>query len=85
VTSGELGSFTKSGESGFELTRFFCKGRGSPIITSSPRHPDLIFIKAEVLDDAKSIKLSLEAWVESKVSWADIPDGIACFEKGRSV
>jgi hypothetical protein len=84
ILSGELGSFSKTGESGFSLTRHFCLACGSPIFTSSPRDPSVIFIKAGALDNPDMVKPTLEAWVRSKVTWANIPAGIASFEKGRS-
>lgn len=84
ITSGDLGRFTKVGGSGFELTRSFCRSCGSPIFTSSPLDPSVIYIKAGALDDPDAVKPTLEAWVRSKVAWANISDGIASFEKGRS-
>lgn len=83
IISGDLGSFTKTGESGFELTRCFCHSCGSPIFTSSPLDPSVVYIKAGALDDPDAVKPALQAWMRSKVVWADIPDGIASFEKGR--
>ena len=85
VISGELGKFTKTGESGYELTRSFCLSCGSPIFTSSPLDPAVVYIKAGVLDDPGGVNPSLEAWVSSKVAWAEIPSGIAHFPKGRGV
>jgi hypothetical protein len=43
----------------------------------------VIYIKAGVLDDPDAVKPTLEAWVGSKVAWADVPVEIASFEKGR--
>lgn len=83
ILSGELGSFTKIGSSGAELTRSFCISCGSPVFTSSPLHPSVVYIKAGVLDDPGAIRPTLEAWVNSKVLWATIPDGIESFAKSR--
>lgn len=83
IVSGELGSFTKTGSSGFELTRSFCKSCGSQILTSSPLDPSVIFIKAGVLDDPSFVRPTLEAWVKSKAQWATIPAEIESFEKSR--
>jgi hypothetical protein len=43
----------------------------------------VIYIKAGVLDDPGVVKPTVEAWIRSKVAWADIPVGIDSFEKGR--
>ena len=83
VKSGELGSFTKNGSTGSELTRWFCQSCGSPIYGSSVADPSIVFIRAGALNDPKVVKPSLEAWTSSKVGWADIPPGIRSFEKGR--
>jgi hypothetical protein len=83
ILSGELGNFTKSGDSGCELTRYFCQSCGSPIFTSSPRHPAVVYVKAGVLDDPDAVRPALQAWTRSKVDWADIHREIESFEKGR--
>lgn len=83
ITSGELGSFTKKGSSGFELTRWFCRSCGSPIYGSSPADPSIVYVRAGTLDDPKLVKPNLQAWVGSKVNWADIPSEIQTFQMGR--
>src|SRR5258708_21489904 len=70
IVSGNLGDFTKSGTSGYELTRHFCRNCGSPIYTSSPRDPAVIFIKAGVLDDPSVAKPTLQAWSTSQVEYS---------------
>ena len=83
VLTGELGSFTKRGDSGCELTRHFCQSCGSPLFTSSPRDPSVVYVKAGGLDDPDAVRPALQAWTRSKVTWADIHPKIDSFEKGR--
>jgi hypothetical protein len=83
VLSGVLGSFTKCGDSGWELSRHFCQSCGSPVYTSSPRDPTVVYVKAGVLDDPAAVRPALQAWTRSKVAWADIPAEIDSFEGGR--
>lgn len=83
ILSGELGSFTKRSDSGWDLTRQFCLSCGSPIATSSPRDRTVIYIKAGVLDDPAAVDPKLQAWTCSKVVWADIKPTIDSFRKGR--
>jgi hypothetical protein len=83
ILSGELGSFTKNGDSGCELTRHFCQTCGSPVFTSSPRDPAVIYVKAGLLDDPEAVRPALQCWTRSKVAWADPPSWIDSFEKGR--
>lgn len=83
ILSGEPASFTKSGDSGCELTRYFCQSCGSPLFTSSLRDPAVIYVKAGVLDDPETVRPALQAWTRSKVVWANIPSDIESFEEGR--
>jgi hypothetical protein len=71
------------GDSGNSLSRHFCPECGSPLFTSSPRHPQWVFVKAGALDDPAAVKPSYESWVSSKVAWARIPDGLEKYERGR--
>jgi hypothetical protein len=81
ITAGNLRGFTKRGESGNELTRHFCLECGSPIFTSSPRHPDTVYVKAGTLDDPTVVRPSHQSWVASAVSWSRIDPEIASFPK----
>jgi len=82
ITAGSPKGFTKRGESGSELTRHFCPQCGSPIFTSSPKHPDSVYVKAGTLDDPSAVKPTHQSWVASAVSWSHIDRSIASFAKG---
>ena len=83
IISGTLGSYTKTGSSGSEITRWFCASCGSPIYGSSTAHPSTVYIRAGVLDDPSLVDPNLQAWNSSRVSWADIPSDLETFEKSR--
>jgi hypothetical protein len=83
LTRGTLKGFTKRGDSGNELTRHFCTECGSPIYTSSPHHPETIYLKAGSLDDPAAVKPGHQAWMRSRVSWSVIDSALPSFEKGR--
>lgn len=83
LVSGSPKPFTKTGDSGNELTRHFCPECGSPLFTSSPRHPDRIYVKAGVLDDPAVIKPAYQSWVASSVTWATIAPTLLRYEKAR--
>jgi hypothetical protein len=82
ITSGAPKGFTKRGESGNELTRHFCPQCGSPIYTSSPKHPEYVYVKAGTLNDPTIVKPIRQSWVSSAVSWSKVPGGISSFAKG---
>lgn len=72
IVSGEPKGFTKTADSGRELTRHFCTECGSPLFTSSPHHPDHVYVKAGSLDDPALVRAAHQSWTASRVSWAAI-------------
>ena len=82
ITRGRLKGYTKRGESGNELTRHFCPECGSPIYTSSPKHPEYVYVKAGTLDDPGVVKPTHRNWLVSEVSWSHPPRGIRSFQRG---
>jgi hypothetical protein len=83
ISRGHVKGFTKLAQSGTELTRHFCAECGSPIFTSSPRHPAHIFVQAGSLDDAGVVLPVHEAWTSSSVAWSRIDPDLVSFRKGR--
>lgn len=83
IQSGEVKGFTKRGSSGNELTRHFCAQCGSPIYTSSPRHPEYIYVKAGTLDDPDIVAPEHQSWVTSAVPWHRIASDIQTFSRSR--
>jgi hypothetical protein len=81
LAGGRLGRYTKRGDSGAELTRHFCVNCGSPIYTSSPGHPESVFVKAGTLDDPALVRPAHQAWVGSAVPWSRIDPALPSFEK----
>lgn len=84
ITVGVPKAFTKAGDSGRPVTRYFCPDCGSPLYTVPPLHPDVVFIKAGSLDDPGLVTPDREAWTVSRVDWARIGPGIQSFERGRT-
>lgn len=84
IVRGAVKGFTKHGDSGTELTRHFCPRCGSPIFTSSPRHPAYLFVQAGAFDDPDVVKPIHQAWTRSAVGWSAIDPHIATFARGRA-
>jgi hypothetical protein len=82
VVSGALKAFTKRGDSGVELTRHFCPRCGSPIYTSSPTHPEHIYIKAGTIDDPSLVRPRHQRWMASAVSWSRIDEDLSSYTRG---
>jgi len=82
IARGSPKGFTKLGGSGDYLTRHFCPEYGSPLYTSSPRHPDVVYVKAGCLDDPTVVKPAHQIWTKSKVGWATIDPSLPGFPTG---
>lgn len=83
ITAGVPKSFTKLGDSDRQVTRCFCGDCGSPLYTLPPLHPDVVFIKAGSLDDPSAVKPNRQAWVRSRVAWAEIDPEIDAYDTNR--
>ena len=84
IERGSLSGYTKEGGSGHSLTRHFCARCGSPILTSSPRHPEFVYVKAGAWDDPGINHPAHQAWVASAVSWHMIQENLPTFKQSRS-
>lgn len=84
LLSGMTKGFSKIADSGNKLTRNFCPECGSPIFTSSPRHPDRVYVKAGTFDDPTVIAPAYQSWLKSSVAWSQIPPGLTSYDRGRS-
>jgi hypothetical protein len=83
TTRGEPRAFTKAGDSGRLVTRCFCPDCGSPLFTLPPLHPEVVFIKAGSLDDPSVVAPNRQAWMRSKVAWAEIAEGLTSYDTNR--
>lgn len=83
ITRGQPKSFTKPGDSGRLVTRCFCGDCGSPLYTLPPLHPDVVFIKAGSLDDPSVVVPNRQAWMRSRVDWAEILPELAAYDTNR--
>jgi len=83
VVQGTARGFTKRGESGTELTRHFCPACGSPLYTSSPTHPEFVYVKAGSLDDSTLVEPTHQNWMTSAVPWRRCPDDLPFYPRGK--
>lgn len=84
ITAGTPKGFTKPGDSGRPVTRYFCPDCGCPLYTEPPLHPETLFLKAGSLDDPTLVKPDRQAWMRSRVDWAQIDPDIASYETSRT-
>lgn len=82
---GDLATFTTIGEDhGQENERRFCPNCGSPVLTTTPVMPDLVFIKAGTLDDTSWLEPQMEIWTSSAQPWVPAVEGPERLERGPS-
>jgi hypothetical protein len=84
IVSGVPKGFTKTGDSGRTVTRYFCADCGCPLYTEPPLHPETVFIKAGSLDDPTLVVPDRQAWTRSRVAWAEIDPALASYETSRT-
>jgi hypothetical protein len=82
IVAGRPRGFTKSADSGNRLTRHFCQDCGSPLYTSSPVHPEFVYVKAESLDDPSFVHPDHQSWTKSRVPWAVIDPDLPALAEG---
>jgi hypothetical protein len=82
VISGEIGSFTKVADSGNEVTRHFCRNCGSPLFGRLRQYPEMIFIRAGIIDQPITIKPARQSWCRSRLDWATIDPELPSLPKG---
>jgi hypothetical protein len=80
IKRGAVKDFTKTGESGKNVTRQFCPECGTPMFSVPEANP-IVVIKAGTLDDPSWLKPSLTIWTKSAQPWALIDAHIPKFEK----
>jgi hypothetical protein len=62
--------------------RFFCRQCGSPIYSSRDSLPNVMRIRAGLLDEPLKVKPVFHFYTASKCSWLDINDDLPKYEEG---
>lgn len=63
--------------------RAFCSTCGSPVYSRRPDTPDVLRIRAGLVDNPVSSRIAAHAYVASKADWFEISDGLPQFPAGR--
>jgi hypothetical protein len=84
VVRGAVREYSKRADSGNVLTRAFCGDCGSPLFTSSPAHPEHIYVKGGSLDDTSVVAPAHQSWLDSAVPWAQIDPAIPGYRRNRT-
>ncbi len=76
-----LASYETVGESGQPVTRRFCPGCGSGVVSYVAAMPDLQWVKAGTLDDASWFVPQMHIWTSTAQTWVPIDESVPTFEK----
>lgn len=80
LTQGTPKRYTSLGESGNEVSRFFCGDCGSPLF-SEPPGGQFWVLKAATLDDPSGLKLGGALYTSAAQPWAHIDPKLPAFPK----
>ena len=71
-----------SDESGRWLRMSFCPVCGTTVCHTAEIRPGLRTIAAGTFDDPAWFKIDRHIWVQSKLDWVVIPEGVAVYQQG---
>lgn len=74
-----LAAFESVGASGWPVTREFCSGCGSPILSDVAITPDLLWIRGGTLDDRSWLRPQMNIWCDSAQPWVLLERAIPGF------
>jgi hypothetical protein len=77
--TGEAKEFSSKADSGNEAIRAFCPNCGSGVYARNAGMPQLIFLRASVLDDPSLFAPQMIVWAARAPAWDAVTDGIPAF------
>lgn len=78
--SGDASFWQKAADSGNIIARAFCPTCGSPVYSTNPGMPDLIFIRAASLDEPARFRPQMVVWTRSGQEWDIVDPKLPRFE-----
>jgi hypothetical protein len=80
TVDGALGDYVSTADSGNVMHRRFCSVCGTPMFSEAEVRPNVIMVRAGLLDDPELIKPTATIWTASAPSWAAIDPHLEQFE-----
>ena len=77
---GAVADFTKTADSGNQVTRQFCPTCGTQLFARSDTRPQFRVVRAGNLDDPSSIRPTMNIWSASAPTWACLDTALARVE-----
>ncbi|HXD08161.1 MAG TPA: GFA family protein [Burkholderiaceae bacterium] len=79
--SGTLAEYTKTADSGNQVTRQFCPSCGAHLFAKSSARPQFRMLRAGNLDEPSSIRPSMNVWASSAPAWACLDTSLECVDQ----
>ena len=76
---GTLKSYTTQGDSGSDITRFFCGECGSSIYETAEIRPGFVLLNAGTLDNPAAVTPVLESFCDNKLAWTKLEESMQKF------
>jgi len=76
TVTGSTKQFTRTADSGGEVTGVFCPECGVRIYHALKSAPDVLSIKPGTLDDTSWLQPSAFIWMRSAQGWVPVPDSV---------
>ena len=81
TVSGVLAEYTRTADSGNQVTRQFCPACGTHLFAKSTLRPQFRVVRIGNLDDPSSIQPSANIWASSAPAWACLDPAIDRIER----
>lgn len=82
--TGEATEYTRTADSGDDVTHGFCPICGTPFYLRTAKHPGGIGVAVGVLDEAISNAPVRSVFEENRHEWIAVPDSTQRFPRGRN-
>jgi len=79
--TGTLKTFTKHGDSGQPISRWFCPECGSGIMDEAALMRDAVMLNIGTLDDPSWVKPGMQIYCDSAQPWVQLGGEMQCFAK----
>lgn len=79
ITKGTLAEYTSSPQ----VWRGFCADCGTSITYRHAKRPEEIDVTLVTLDDPAALEPAAHIWVQDKLPWVNINDGLPAFQQYR--
>ncbi|MGR8946488.1 MAG: GFA family protein [Gammaproteobacteria bacterium] len=79
TTAGRLKSFITQGDSGEDISRYFCGECGSSIYETAAIRPGFVLINAGTLDNPEAVTPVMESFCDNKLAWTKLDEAMQKF------